>query len=392
MSAPSVIAANLRRLRQSRVLTQEGLAERAGLSRVGYRKIEGGVSVPRADTLMALASALDVSLGALVQPQPTLQHVRFRSKNLRNRDDVLARVARWLADVQELERLLGESPRPSILEPRFRELSPKDAAAAVRQELQLDEDEIIRDICGLLESRAGVKVYTLDAETDGFFGLSVTEEDGGPAIVVNTSDQITVERWIFTAAHELGHLVLHGDGAYDASKTGEVDKEEQDANCFAGHFLMPDEVFWKEWHAAAGLPFFIQVLKLKRIFRVSYKSVIQRLSERSSDPSKLWARFHIEYKRRHRGKLGQAGEPHPLHQGEFRSSCLEPESHRGREPERLAQSDFSEDRLYGLVRRAVLGEHITLSRAGEILGRPLDDVRELARDWFELAPLERASA
>lgn len=45
--------------------------------------------------------------------------------------------------------------------------------------------------------------------SDDFFGLSIGPADGGPAVVVNVWDGISVERWIFTAAHELGHLVLH---------------------------------------------------------------------------------------------------------------------------------------------------------------------------------------
>lgn len=34
--------------------------------------------------------------------------------------------------------------------------------------------------------------------------VAVGIEGGGPAIVVNTNTKITVERWIFTVAHELG--------------------------------------------------------------------------------------------------------------------------------------------------------------------------------------------
>jgi len=57
------------------------------------------------------------------------------------------------------------------------------------------------DVCELLEDN-GVKVYPLCIANDEFFGLSVAKDDGGPAVVVNVWERISVERWIFTAAHD----------------------------------------------------------------------------------------------------------------------------------------------------------------------------------------------
>jgi Zn-dependent peptidase ImmA (M78 family) len=55
--------------------------------------------------------------------------------------------------------------------------------------------------------------------------------------------------------------------------------QEKDADQFASHFLMPDDVFRSGWTEARGLPLFERVLKIKRIFRVSYRTVLYRLSE-----------------------------------------------------------------------------------------------------------------
>ena len=68
------IGQNLRRLRGARGLTQGKLAEAAGLSRPGYRAIENGESVPRVDTLQAVADALDLGIEDLVRPPD----IRFR--------------------------------------------------------------------------------------------------------------------------------------------------------------------------------------------------------------------------------------------------------------------------------------------------------------------------
>ncbi|MBI3927813.1 MAG: ImmA/IrrE family metallo-endopeptidase [Armatimonadetes bacterium] len=65
-----------------------------------------------------------------------------------------------------------------------------------------------------------------------------------------------MERRIFTAAHELGHLLLHKD-AYQLDQAQEVKQEEVEANCFAGYFLMPEEVISKDGATGARFPWAI---------------------------------------------------------------------------------------------------------------------------------------
>jgi D-sedoheptulose 7-phosphate isomerase len=55
----AAVTSNLQRLRANRGLSQGALAEAAGISRPAYRAIEKGESVPRVDTLMAIARALE---------------------------------------------------------------------------------------------------------------------------------------------------------------------------------------------------------------------------------------------------------------------------------------------------------------------------------------------
>jgi Zn-dependent peptidase ImmA (M78 family) len=51
-------------------------------------------------------------------------------------------------------------------------------------------------------------VKALPLALEGYFGLCIGLSDGGPAIVVTAHNKIPVERWIFTVAHELAHLLL----------------------------------------------------------------------------------------------------------------------------------------------------------------------------------------
>lgn len=373
------IAENVRRLRYEKGLTQKELAQASGLSRAGYRNVETAKSIPRADTLEAIARALEVPVRELVTPVQRLERVRFRSfKRLKTRAQILARVSRWLEDFNALEQMLDDRQPYRLMDlADDSNGEPKRLAARVREALDLGPSEPIRDICGLLESN-GIKVLPVEIASDAFFGLSVAPPDGGPAIVVNTWERISVERWIFTAAHELGHLLLHLH-EYDVTEQEESEHQEKQANLFAAHLLMPEEEFWREWEDARGLPLVDRVLKVKRMFRVSYRTVLYRLAEHRDDPSEIWKHFQIQYKRRHGRTLLRDDEPRALAADEFRASA--PESLRADEPDYLSPSDFQEDRLRRLIRRGVEEGAISLSRAAEILDLSLRDMRLLANAW-----------
>jgi Zn-dependent peptidase ImmA (M78 family)/DNA-binding XRE family transcriptional regulator len=377
-----VIGHNLRRLRNSSGLTQQELAEAAGLSRVGYRNIETGKSVPKVETLQSLAGALEVPIQQLVARVHPIRRVRFRSlRRLKSREQILAEVGKKLDDVTELEEALGDK-RPFKISGLLDSLNARgekraiEAAAAVREAFGLRKDEPIRDICGLLESN-GVKVFSIRLASNDFFGLSVGPEDGGPAIVVNTWDRISVERWIFSAAHELGHLILHLD-AYDVSEADEDQRQEKEANTFASHFLMPEQVFQREWDQTCGLAFVSRILKVKRMFRVSYKTVLYRLAK-SNPKVNVWRLFQSGYQFRFGRTLGRADEPDALAASDYHTGA--PESRSAGEPTRLVAEDFLHDRLWRLVRKGVEGGQISLSRGAEILGVSLEEIRAAASGW-----------
>ncbi len=380
--AENTIALNLRRLRKAKDFSQERLAEKSGLSRAAYRNIETGKSEPRVSNLQAIACALEVPIQRLVEPVQELRAVRFRSKKkMRSREQVLVDVVRWLADFSDLEDVLDDREDYQLDDIRKRLKVRKNrgeaAAALAREAFGLDAEEPVRDICGLLES-GGIKVGEQKVASDDFFGLSVAAADGGPAVVVNTWDRISVERWIFTAAHEFGHLILHLSD-YDVVHTDEEKAHEEEANAFAAAFLMPDASFRKEWDETYGLAFVDRVLKVKRIFRVSYRTVLHRLATSYKGPGNIWARFQMEYKRRTGRTLLRDDEPDALAQDAFRASF--PEDRSAGEPDRLSRVDFIQDRLSRLVRKAIEQEKISLGRGAEVLGISLQDMRDLTASW-----------
>jgi len=383
-----ILGSNLRRLRQAQKLSQAEIAKRSELSRVGYRNIETGATIPKADTLMRLAKALGVSLEELVRPARELSAVRFRArKKMTSREHLLVEVGRWIDDYAYLEDLLEDRQHfvfaelaKKLQRQKRTPLTPVQAAAAAREAAGLSPKETIRDICGLLEDR-GVKLFTPQVASDGFFGLSLGPNGDGPAVVVNTWERITVERWIFTAAHELGHILLHHD-AFDVEQDEENPNEEKEADIFASHFLMPEAVFREELEEARGLSLMQAVMKLKAIFRVSWKTVVYRLAQDvGSDSGKVWGRFHAEAKRRYGRTFKPTEEPNGLPEDEWFSPS--PVLRLADEPENLRSSAFVEDRLRRLVRKAIEDEKISLSRGAEILMVSATEMRALTRSWLD---------
>jgi len=383
--ATKVIAMNARRIRSSKGMTQAGVAEAAGISVLAYQNIENGKSIPRADTMQAIATALGCKIQHLVAPVKTLNAVRFRAlKKMTAREQILSEVTTWLENYNDLENLLNVKNKylfidlaNSVEESQDPTKRPKKLAELARRKLNLDYDgrqEVIRDVCGLIES-AGIKIYPYSFTSDSFFGLSVGVQSGGPAIVVNTNKRMPVERWIFSAIHELGHLLMHVD-AYQVEEKAEDKKQEDEANLFASYFLMPDALFEKEWKDTYGLPLVRRVLKVKRIFKVSYGTVLHRLIEKGYAKNSIWAQYRYHFKLYTGRTLSAREEPQPISSFEFS------EARSAEEGAHLLPEDFIPDRLYRLVRQALNDEVITLGRAAEILGMSLSKMHEYANYWI----------
>lgn len=362
-----VLAQNIRRLRTKNHFSQRTLAVSSGISLPAIKNMELAKSKPRMKTVQAIARALDVKLHELFLPVRILKNVRFRSgKSKQYRENILADISRWLEDFNFLEEVLDERIHSRLNEVRD-QCSREDiilSAKTCRVKLGLRETEPIYDICGLLEN-AGIKLYPISIFSDGFFGLSVGEDDGGPAIVVNVWKRIPVERRIFTAAHELGHLMLHRE-AYDVSQSEENAEEEREADLFAGHFLLPPQGFQKEWNEAAGLHLVDRVFKIKRIFHVSYKTVLVRLIESGAVDNSIWKRFNLAYQQRFNKKLPFKEEPMGI---------------GTTEPFGLQRFDFYEDRFSRLVRKAIETDKISLSRGAEIFRIGIEEMQGLLENW-----------
>ena len=371
------IQSNLRRLRAVQGFSEGDLATKTEMSVTDYQRIERGEDEPSVERLQAIADALNTPIHRLVTPIKRLSSARFRSGELvlELRETILDDVARWIDNFCDIENIVNNHIDLKIDFKRMHKEAErskdkcKAAAALVRKELGLGEGEPLHNISGLLEA-AGIKIGERKFNADNVFGLSVADREGGPAIVVNTSEGIPVERQIFTTAHELGHLLLHPSD-YDGQQSKENKEHEREADIFAAAFLMPAVAFWKEWDSNSGLSLSDRVMKVKSIFRVSYKTVLHELSEKIENVRDVFAR---DYEHLYGHALGKTDEPAALSASAFRDKQLD----------YLKQTDFTPSRLPSLVREAVEHEEITLSRAAEILEIPLLAMHDLATSWAKV--------
>lgn len=355
------IGDNVRRHMKIRGLTIPQLSAMMGMGTATLSNLLNGKAEPKSSTLIKLADALSVPFDGLLADAPKLSSLRFRTaktlsgREKAERDQLRHDTALWLANYMALEESLKDEARSL---PSLHGISPVLAATRLRKELGLDETSPVHDIAALME-QSGIKLRIKPFGFKKTFGLSVGQADGGPAIIVNSEAGISIERQIFTIAHELGHLVLHKD-SYVAAKEEETDSEEYEANAFAGHFLIPDEGLRSTWEELRGLHWIDAVLRVKKEYRVSYKTILYRLKDiyPALRERQLDRDFAIQYNER----FGHDLKDHY-------------------EPEALSASDLVESRFLGLIRKALESEAITMSRAAEILDIGLDEMRTRAIEW-----------
>lgn len=376
------VAQNLIKLRVTNKYTQEYVAEKADISLLAYRNIESGKSKPNLSTLEKIANVYNANISDLLkETQQQISKVRFRAlekKNIRKREDIISEISLW---IEKYNKLVNQLKLNSNFEYKLADIENKTnnpiiMAQEARKALELSNDETVMDICNLIEFKAGIKIMAKQFNSDSFFGLSAEDIHGGKIIVVNTWDRISVERRIFSVAHELGHILMHFDNAQN-DLISENSVEEKEANTFASHFLMPNSDFISVWNKSANCDFVDRVIRIKQIFRVSYQVVLYRLSEYVKENNidfNVWKTFGILYRRKYGVKVDWKKEV---------ASNLDENS---KELRALSNQFYSSGRLAELVKKAVDDNVISQIEAADILNIDTKIVSDFQKSW-ETIPL-----
>jgi len=160
--------------------------------------------------------------------------------------------------------------------------SPAFGAHSVARAFHLPPGPI-RNLTELVEA-AGVFVFVFDMGDD-VFGLSHWPTDRHPVICINS--RMTGDRYRWTLAHELGHLVLH-------TKEADIEVMERQADEFAAELLMPREDVYP---CLRGLT--MQRLRdLKHDWGVSMQSLLRRAHELGLMSKYEITQYHILFAKR----------------------------------------------------------------------------------------------
>ena len=261
--------------RDFRQKTQKDLAKESGISQSTIAKVEGGLqSTLSEDSLNEVVKALGFPSSFFEQKEELLS---FGSSSYfyRKRTAITAQDRKEIHSIVNLARIAIKKFMGMIdvvatrTMPRF-DLDefgrdPKRVAQAVRGAWTLP-DGPIRNLTGIMES-AGIVIVPCDFRSRAFDATSLRLGGYPPMVFIN--DNLPGDRWRFTLAHELAHLVMHEVPS---------DTMEKEADAFAAELLCPEAQIRphlariSKWTIAELAP-------LKQFWQVSLHSLIYRAKE-----------------------------------------------------------------------------------------------------------------
>jgi Zn-dependent peptidase ImmA (M78 family)/DNA-binding XRE family transcriptional regulator len=226
----------LRVARQLRGLHQGDAAERLGISQAMLSRIENKLSSFTSELADRAAVAYELPCSFFFQTDtvfgaPVSVHPMWRKKATVSARELDQLVAELNVRLMHLRRLLqaveieATYPIPTFPVDDFDTV--ERIAALVRAQWQMPSGPV-QNLTRLLEA-AGVVVVHSDMAGSAVDGVTFAAPGLPPLIVLNATQ--SADRMRFTLAHELGHLVMH--------RTQPTQLMEDQANEFAGHFLMP---------------------------------------------------------------------------------------------------------------------------------------------------------
>ena len=362
MTTNSTIALNVKRYRKAAGLNQKQLAESAGISLACVKKIEAGKSFPETFTLLGISQAVGHSIAEIMREPNHLESIRFRAEKGKlsslQRSIIVDDVSNWLYDYDFIERELGKRSSFRDTYSASVKSDPEKLAYAFRKRHGLDECSPIFNPCSLMET-LGIKLLLYSANR-AFSGLSVNDKKCGQAVIINNHPDISTEHKIFSAFHEIGHLIMHLSG-YDVALDNEADEEENQAEIFASYCLMPRAGFDRYWESTRGGGFLDRVFATKRYFQVSCRTILKRLIAEKMAGEDVLQMFADEYKKRTGKTFKNSEEPFGL------------------EPEALNRYGFWEDRLARLTVDAYNQGKISASKGASVLDIPISEFSDRAR-------------
>ncbi|GAA3665263.1 XRE family transcriptional regulator [Arthrobacter ginkgonis] len=257
------------------------MAKELNVSPMAVGHWETGSNLPKADHVAALASILDMPVAFFATGRP-YTHVSEADAHFRSLRRTPARERKkattFVEQMWELTHALEKRVQlPEVDMPGFIDgeatpvdLDPAGAARMVRRAWGIGPGPIPRVVRTMEKHGIVVTLIPFAGDATATIDAFSTSRLPRPVAILTPERACDVFRHRFTAAHELGHLVLHGEASH-----GDV-KLEKEADEFAAEFLTPAIEITPRLPARLNL----QALdKLSKEWGVSIESLIYRCRE-----------------------------------------------------------------------------------------------------------------
>ena len=262
--------------REYRGLTQKELADTAEIKQPQVAMIEGGLKgAASAETMASISKALNFPLGFFYQSEPRLS---FGSSSVyyRKMSNLTAANRKSISSITNLARIGLKKLMEAVdieadlkllhIDLQTVEGSPSKAAAILRAAWS-QPDGPIQHLTNLVE-RAGVVIVEHDFGVNGISGTGMRLANMPPLIFLNST--LPPDRYRFTLAHELAHLVLHDVPC---------EMMEDEADEFASELLMQKLEFRVSVAQFGGRPTLRQLVQLKPYWKVAISAMIMRMGQ-----------------------------------------------------------------------------------------------------------------
>ena len=265
--------------RKTRRKTQGQLAKETGISQSVISKCEAGLRIPDDNALEQFAIALDYPIrffgeNTILEGPGTNEffHRKRKAMNASSLNKVYALAEVRRIEIMKLLRSTGEYDPIPIMPIDEYDDDPCKIARTVRAHWNLPNGPI-ENITRTVE-RNGCIVVGHPFDIRHIDGFSYHAHGIPPIFHLNTMRPS--DRWRWTIAHELGHIIMHGN-AHDYNDCPLSDIEvEQQANKFAGEFLAPKHELLPMMAWNLDLP---RLASLKREWKISMQALVMRAYE-----------------------------------------------------------------------------------------------------------------
>ncbi|MEI8408529.1 MULTISPECIES: helix-turn-helix domain-containing protein [unclassified Kribbella] len=268
------------RLSQARLLaglTKAALATEVGVSAAAIGQYESGITYPRPEHLPRIAKALGVPIEFFAAGRPFARvdagvaHFRsLRSTRVGERAKALAYVEQVWELTSALERHI-EFPDVNLPRLEAADLaSPATAAQLVREHWGVRSGPFPHLVRTMEIHGVVVTLLPFTANETARIDAFSTSRLPRPIAVLTPDRADDVYRHRFTAAHELGHILLHHDVAPSDQE------KEREANAFAAEFLAPAAEILEDLPRRLQMH---EVAAISKRWGIPAKSVITRSRE-----------------------------------------------------------------------------------------------------------------